>query len=58
MGNLEYPAYVEVSHSNAFHLWCKEKKLKTHTIETKFHAIAEVKRGTTSKAAISKKYEC
>ena len=26
-------------------------------IETKLHAIADVERGTTSKAAISKKYE-
>ncbi|XP_078318054.1 uncharacterized protein LOC144620615 [Crassostrea virginica] len=35
-----------------------KRKLKTHTIETKFHAIADVERGTISKAAISKKYEC
>ena len=34
-----------------------KRKLKTHTIETKFHAIADVERGTTSKAAIAKKYE-
>jgi len=35
-----------------------KRKLKTHTIETKFHAIADVERGIISKAAISKKYEC
>ena len=34
-----------------------KRKLKTHTIETKFHAIADVERGTTIKAAIAKKYE-
>ena len=35
-----------------------KRKLKTHTIETKFHAIADVERGSISKAAICKKYEC
>ena len=34
-----------------------KRKLKTHMIETKFHAIADVERGTSSKAAITKKYE-
>lgn len=34
-----------------------KRKLKTHTIETKFQAIADVERGIESKAVIAKKYE-
>ena len=34
-----------------------KRKLKTHTIEIKLYARADVERGTTSKAAIAKKYE-
>ena len=34
-----------------------KRKLKTHTIETKFQAIVDVERGIESKAVIAKKYE-
>ncbi|XP_062600019.1 tigger transposable element-derived protein 4-like [Saccostrea cucullata] len=34
-----------------------KRKLKTHTIETKFQAIADVEKGRDSKAAIAKKCE-
>lgn len=34
-----------------------KRNLKTHTIETKFQAIADVERGIESKAVIAKKYE-
>lgn len=34
-----------------------KRKLKTHTTETKFQAIADVERGIESKAVIAKKYE-
>ena len=34
-----------------------KRKLKVHTIETKFQALAEVDKGTESKTAIAKKFE-
>lgn len=34
-----------------------KKKLKVHTIETKFQAVTEVEKGIESKASIAKKYE-
>lgn len=34
-----------------------KRKLKVHTIETKFQAVSEVEKGIESKASIAKKYE-